>query len=264
MAWANLKIRRKSAEQIEKMAASGKILASVFGEVRRMVAPGITTGEIDRRLEEMIRDAGCIPSFKGYHGFPAAACISVNEEVVHGIPGDRVLQEGDIVGIDIGLIHDQWHADSAETLPVGEVDAETDRLLRVTDECLWRGIAAIAPGKRLSVVGTAIEQLARDEGFAVVETLVGHGIGQQMHEDPQVPNYRCFNMPDPVMDEGLVIAIEPMINVGTKRVVTLPDGWTVVTADRKRSAHFEHTVAVTEDGPRVLTDRPRWTRRGEQ
>ncbi len=222
-----------------------------------MVEPGITTGEMDQRLESMIRDAGCIPSFKGYHGFPASACISVNEEVVHGIPGDRVLEEGDIVGIDIGLIHDGWHADSAETLPVGEVNEEAERLLRVTDECLWRGIEAIAAGKRLSVVGTAVEALARDEGFAVVETLVGHGIGQQMHEDPQVPNYRCFSMPDPVMDEGLVIAIEPMINVGTKRVVTLADGWTVVTADRKLSAHYEHTVAVTADGPRVLTDRPR-------
>lgn len=259
MSWANLKIRRKTPEQIEKMAASGKILADIFLEVRELVAPGVTTGEIDRQLEGMIRDAGCTPSFKGYHGFPASACISTNEEVVHGIPGDRVLQEGDIVGIDIGLIHDQWHADSAETMAVGEVDPEAARLLRVTDECLWRAIEAIEAGKRLSVIGTAIETLAGDEEFSVVETLVGHGIGQQMHEDPQVPNYRCYSMPDPVMDEGLVIAIEPMINAGTKRVVTLEDGWTVVTADRKLSAHFEHTVAVTAEGPRVLTDRPRRT-----
>ncbi|MBD3223022.1 type I methionyl aminopeptidase [bacterium] len=241
------------------MAASGKILADVFLEVRRLVEPGVTTGAIDQRLEEMIRDAGCVPSFKGYHGFPASACISTNEEVVHGIPGDRVLEEGDIVGIDIGLIHDGWHADSAETMAVGEVDPETARLLRVTDEALWQGIGEIGVGKRLSVIGTAIEALAREQDFAVVETLVGHGIGQKMHEDPQVPNYRCYSMPDPVMDEGLVIAIEPMINVGTKRVVTLEDGWTVVTADRKLSAHFEHTVAVTAEGPRVLTDRPRRT-----
>jgi len=261
--WSKLKIRRKSPEEIDKMAASGKILASVFLEVRELVRPGVTTGEIDRALEGLIRDAGCTPSFKGYHGFPASACISVNEEVVHGIPGDRVLAAGDIVGIDIGLIKDGWHADSAETMPVGEVDAEAARLLRVTEESLWRAIGAIAPGKRLSVIGIAVEDLARDEGFAVVETLVGHGIGQQMHEDPQVPNYRCFSMPDPVMDEGLVIAIEPMINQGTKRVVTLADGWTVVTADRKLSAHFEHTVAVTANGARVLTDRPRQTPQGE-
>jgi methionyl aminopeptidase len=188
----------------------------------------------------------------------------VNEEVVHGIPGDRVLEDGDVVGIDIGLIKDGWHADSAETLPVGEIGSEAARLLAVTEDSLWRAIGAIAPGKRLSVIGTAIETLAREEGFSVVETLVGHGIGQQMHEDPQVPNYRCFSMPDPVMEEGLVIAIEPMINVGTKRVVTLADGWTVVTADRKLSAHFEHTVAVTADGPRVLTDRPRRLSQGAQ
>ncbi len=246
------------------MAASGKILASVFMEMRPMLKPGVTTGTIDAALETMIRDAGCVPSFKGYHGFPATACISVNEEVVHGIPGDRVLQEGDIVGVDIGLIKDGWHSDSAETLTVGEVSGEAERLLRVTDDALWKGIAAVAPGKRLSVVGLAVEALARDEGFSVVETLVGHGIGQQMHEDPQVPNYRCFSMPDPVMEEGLVIAIEPMINEGTKRVVTLADGWTVVTADRKLSAHYEHTVAVTANGTRVLTDRPRRTAQREQ
>jgi len=246
------------------MAASGKILASVFMEVRKLVKPGVTTGAIDAALESMIQDVGCIPSFKGYHGFPASACISTNEEVVHGIPGNRVLEEGDIVGIDIGLIKDGWHADTAETMPVGEISSESARLLKVTDDCLWRAIASIGEGKRLSVIGTAVETLAREEGFSVVETLVGHGIGQQMHEDPQVPNYRCFSMPDPVMESGLVIAIEPMINVGTKRVVTLADGWTVVTADRKLSAHFEHTVALTATGPKILTDRPRWSAQGEQ
>ncbi len=264
MSWAKLKIRRKTSEQIDKMAASGKILASVFMEVRKLVKPGVTTGAIDAALETMIRDAGCVPSFKGYHGFPASACISTNEEVVHGIPGNRVLEEGDIVGIDIGLIKDGWHADTAETMPVGQISSESARLLKVTDECLWRAIASIGEGKRLSVIGTAVETLAREEGFSVVETLVGHGIGEQMHEDPQVPNYRCFSMPDPVMESGLVIAIEPMINVGTKRVVTLADGWTVVTADRKLSAHFEHTVALTATGPKILTDRPRWSAQGEQ
>lgn len=264
MSWASLKIRRKTPEQIDKMADSGKILASVFLELRRLIRPGVTTGDLDRRLEEMIRDAGCIPSFKGYHGFPATACISVNEEVVHGIPGDRVLREGDIVGVDIGLIKDGWHADTAETLPVGAVDAQAAKLLQVTEDALWQAIAAIAPGKRLSVIGTVIERLAAAEGFSVVETLVGHGIGEAMHEDPQVPNFRCFSMPDPIMEEGLVIAIEPMINVGTKRVVTLTDGWTVVTADRKLSAHFEHTVAVEAAGARVLTDRPRWRPQGAE
>lgn len=264
MSWAKLQIRHKTPEQIDKMAASGKLLAAIFMELRGRVRPGVTTGELDRWLEEMIRDAGCVPSFKGYQGFPAAACISVNEEVVHGIPGERVLVEGDIAGIDIGLIMDGWHADTAETMPVGEVTDQTRRLLAVTDEALWRAIGAIAPGKRLSVIGTAVEKLAGEAGFAVVETLVGHGIGQRMHEDPQVPNYRCFSMPDPVMEEGLVIAIEPMINAGTKRVMTLGDGWTVVTADRKLSAHFEHTVAVTANGPRVLTDRPRWALQGEK
>jgi methionyl aminopeptidase len=257
-----LKIRHKTPEQIDKMAASGKILAAVIMDLRERVRPGVTTGELDRWLESRIRDAGCIPSFKGYHGFPAAACISVNEEVVHGIPGERVLQDGDIVGIDLGLIKDGWHADSAETLAVGDIDAEATRLLQVTETALWEAIAAIAPGKRLSVIGATIEQLAAAAGFSVVESLVGHGIGQEMHEDPQVPNYRCFSMPDPLMEEGLVIAIEPMINAGTKRVVTLADGWTVVTADRKLSAHFEHTVAVTAAGPRVLTERPRRTSQG--
>ncbi len=248
-------IKLKSADQVDKMQASADILASVFLEVRKLVEPGVTTGELDSAIEAMIREAGCVPSFKGYHGFPASACISVNEEVVHGIPGERELREGDIVGIDIGLIRDGWHADSAETLPVGRIDDEAARLLRVTQECLERGIAAIEPGKRLSVVGTAVEEHARGNGFSVVESLVGHGIGRDLHEDPQVPNFRCYTMPDPVMEEGLVIAIEPMINAGTKRVVTARDEWTIVTADRGLSAHFEHTVAVTAEGPRVLTRR---------
>jgi methionyl aminopeptidase len=237
------------------MQASADILASVFLEVRKLVRPGVTTGELDGAIEAMIRDAGCVPSFKGYHGFPGSACISVNEEVVHGIPGDRELLTGDIVGIDIGLIKDGWHADSAETLPVGPLAEDAQRLLDVTRECLALGIAAIAPGKRISAIGTAVEDHAKAAGFSVVESLVGHGIGRDLHEDPQVPNFRCFTMPDPVMEEGLVIAIEPMINRGTKRVVTARDEWTILTADRELSAHFEHTVAVTADGSRVLTAR---------
>ncbi|MCB1184951.1 type I methionyl aminopeptidase [bacterium] len=237
------------------MQASAEILASVFLAIREMVVPGVTTGEIDEAIESRIREAGCVPSFKGYHGFPASACISVNEEVVHGIPGDRELLSGDIVGIDIGVLKDGWHADSAETLAVGEIDPEAARLLQVTRECLEKGIAAIAVGERISAIGSAIEKHARAEGFSVVESLVGHGIGRELHEDPQVPNFRAFNHPDPVMEEGLVIAIEPMINAGTKRVVTARDDWTILTADRRLSAHFEHTVAVLADGPRILTRR---------
>lgn len=255
MSFSKQKIKLKSADQVDKMQASAEILASVFLEIRKLVRPGVTTGDLDGAIEAIIREAGCVPSFKGYHGFPASACISVNEEVVHGIPGKRALLDGDIVGIDIGLIRDGWHADSAETIPVGHVRPEALKLLQVTEECLRLGIAAIEPGQRISAIGIAVEKHARDNGFAVVETLVGHGIGRNLHEDPQVPNFRCYTMPDPVMEEGLVIAIEPMINQGTKRVITARDEWTILTADRKLSAHFEHTVAVTADGPRVLTRR---------
>ncbi|MCP4290900.1 MAG: type I methionyl aminopeptidase [bacterium] len=246
----------KTPDQVDKMQASAEILASVFINIRKMVKPGITTGAIDEAIETHIREAGCIPSFKGYHGFPGSACISINEEVVHGIPGERVLTEGDIVGIDVGVIKDGWHSDSAETLPVGLVDPEAVKLMKTTEECLTKAIAAMEPGKRLSVIGSAVEDHAKANGYSVVETLVGHGIGRDLHEDPQVPNFRCYTMPDPIMEPGLVIAIEPMINGGTKRVITARDEWTILTQDRKLSAHFEHTVALLADGVRVLTRRP--------
>jgi len=248
-------INLKSAREIEKMQASADVLVAVFKELKGIIRPGVTTGEVDAAAEKMIADAGCRPSFKGYNGFPGTCCISVNEQVVHGIPGGRELAEGDIVGVDCGVIRDGWHSDSAETFAVGEVAAGTQRLLDVTRECLDRAVAAVKPGARISDIGTAVETHARAQGFSVVESLVGHGIGRQLHEDPQVPNYRSFSTPDPVMEEGLVIAIEPMINAGGKRVVTLPDQWTIVTADRELSAHFEHTVAVVADGARVLTRR---------
>ena len=255
MSWTKQNIKLKTPEQIAKMQSGADVLVDVFRMVRDLVQPGKTTQSIDEAIEKMIRDVGCIPSFKGYNGFPASACISVNEEVVHGIPSARELKEGDIVGIDIGLIKDGWHADSAETFAVGTIAPAADRLLQVTQECLDLAIAQVATGQRLSVVGTAVEQHARRNGFSVVESLVGHGIGRNLHEDPQVPNYRCFTTPDPVMETGLVIAIEPMINEGTKQVVTTEDQWTVVTADRRLSAHFEHTVAVTDSGALVLTRR---------
>lgn len=255
MSFRKQKISLKSAEQVDKMQASADILTSVFLEVRQLVRPGVTTGELDEAIEAHIRDAGGIPSFKGYHGFPGSACISVNEEVVHGIPGGRELLDGDIIGIDVGVILDGWHSDSAETLPVGEISDEAVKLLKTTEECLTRAIAAVAPGKRLSVVGSAIEDHAKAQGFSVVETLVGHGIGRELHEDPQVPNFRCYTMPDPLLEEGMVLAIEPMINCGTKRVITARDEWTILTQDRRYSAHFEHTVAIIKDGARVLTQR---------
>lgn len=256
MSFRKQKILLKSADQVDKMQASAEVLSSVFVQMRELVRPGVTTGTIDEAIETLIRDAGCIPSFKGYHGFPGSACISVNEEVVHGIPGERVLIEGDTVGIDVGVIKDGWHSDSAETLPVGSIDAEALKLLKTTEECLNLAIAAIEPGKRLSVIGSAIEDHAHANGYSIVEDLVGHGIGRNLHEDPQVPNFRCFTMPDPVMEVGLVLAIEPMINDGTKRVITAKDEWTILTQDRRLSAHYEHTVAIMSDGVRVLTRRP--------
>jgi len=187
VSWSKQRIKLKTPEQIEKMAASAETLVAVFRAVGDLVAAGKTTEELAAAVEAMIRDAGCIPSFKGYNGFPAAACISVNEEVVHGIPSARKLQEGDIVGIDIGLIKDGWHADSAETFAVGEISPEAKQLLRVTRECLELAIAAVQAGRRLSVIGTAVEEHAMGHGFSVVESLVGHGIGRDLHEDPQVP-----------------------------------------------------------------------------
>ena len=249
------RINLKTPAQVEKMEASARVLAGVFLTLREMVAPGVTTAEINAVAERVIIDAGCIPSFKGYNGFPATCCISVNEEVVHGIPGERVLDPGDIVGVDCGLIKDGWHSDSAETFAIGEVTEEAATLMRVTRECLDLAIEQVGPGKRVSDIGKAVEAHARAHGFAVVESLVGHGIGRALHEDPQVPNYRSFSLPDPVMEEGLVIAIEPMINAGVKDVKTLDDQWTIVTADRRLSAHYEHTVAVTAQGAKVLTAR---------
>jgi methionyl aminopeptidase len=249
------KIRLKAPEEIDKMAASAAVLVQVFKELKGMVAPGVTTLELDARAEAMIRDAGGIPSFKGYNGFPATCCISVNDEVVHGIPANRKLLAGEIVGIDCGLILDGWHSDSAETFAVGEISVEAEKLLRVTRECLELGIEQLWPGKRISDIGIAVSGHAHKHGFSVVESLVGHGIGRDLHEEPQVPNYRSFASPDPELVAGMVLAVEPMINAGTKKVTTDDDQWTIRTADNSYSAHFEHTIAVTTDGPRVLTER---------
>lgn len=242
----------KSPAEIDVMRQNGAILKTCLDKAAEMVKVGVKKRDIDSAIEEMILKAGAKPAFKGFHGYPASTCISVNEEVVHGMPSDRVLEEGDICGVDIGVLKDGYYADAARTFPVGKVSHEAQKLLDVTREALEHGIAQAQKGHRLSDISHAIESYARKQGLAVVKTLVGHGIGQRMHEEPQVPN---FGPPDqgPELEEGLTIAIEPMLNVGTADVFTKDDGWTVVTADGSLSAHFEDTVAITAAGPEILT-----------
>jgi len=242
----------KSNDQIETMRANGSILKECFEFARDFIRPGKTRNEIDLAVEDIIVSRGATPAFKGFQGFPASTCISVNDEVVHGIPDDRRLEEGDIVGLDIGVLKDGFYADAARTYPVGEVSKDAQRLLRVTSEALEKGIEQARPGNRLTDISHAVESHARRNGLSVVRTLVGHGIGRQMHEEPQVPN---FGPPaqGPELQEGIVIAIEPMLNLGTADVFTMEDGWTIVTVDHKLSAHFEDTVAITKDGPSILT-----------
>lgn len=242
----------KSPQQIAQMKEAGLIVWQVHQELAKAIRPGVTTRELDELAERLIRAAGGIPTFKGYRGYPASICASVNEEVVHGIPSDRKLREGDIVAIDLGVTYKGWVGDSAYTHPVGQIDPETARLLDVTRVALEKGIAECYPGKRLGDVGHAIQAYVEANGFNVVRDFVGHGVGAQMHEDPQVPNYGPPGTRD-LLRPGMVIAIEPMVNAGTWQVRVKRDQWTVVTADRKNSAHFEHTVAITEDGPVILT-----------
>jgi len=245
-------IALKSAREIEIMRRSGKITSSVLATLLRSVKAGMTLREVDRMAERGIREQGGIPTFKGYHGFPASICASVNEVVVHGIPGDRVLREGDILSIDIGTTFEGYVSDSAATIAIGTASEAAQRLMRVTQESLMLGIAKMQSGNRLSDIGHAVQQHAEQHGYGVVRALVGHGVGKQMHEEPQVPNWGEAGK-GIVMRPGLVIAIEPMITEGVFDVETLKDGWTVVTADGKLAAHFEHTVALTDDGPRILT-----------
>jgi methionyl aminopeptidase len=244
----------KTPEEIAAIGRAGAILAALFEAIRPEVRAGRTTGDLDRFAEDFITShSGATPAFKGLYGFPASLCISVNHEVVHGIPSaTRVLEEGDTVSVDGGVRLDGWYADAAVTLPVGQVDAQTEKLLRVTQEALKAGISQAVSGNRLGDIGHAVQSSAESAGFSVVRDLVGHGIGRDPHEEPQVPN---FGKPGKglVLQEGMVLAIEPMVNAGLPGVRTLADRWTVVTVDRKRSAHFEHTVAVTAAGPRVLT-----------
>ena len=242
----------KSQREIEAMRRSGKVTARTLAMLVREAAPGMTTRELDRLAEKSIREQGGIPTFKGYGGYPASICTSVNDQVVHGIPGDHVLRDGDILSIDIGTTLDRYVSDSAVTIPIGSVSESATRLMRVTQECLMLGIAAMQKGNRLSDIGHAVQQHAEAHGFGVVRDLVGHGIGTKMHEEPQVPNYGPAGE-GIVLRPGLCLAVEPMITEGTHHVNTLSDKWTVVTADGKLAAHFEHTVALTDDGPRILT-----------
>ena len=237
------------------MRAAGRLVGQVLTALAAKVAPGVTTADLDTIAEGLIVDAGAIPAFKGYHGYPATICASVNDEVIHGIPsGKRVLEAGDVVSIDVGASLGGYYGDSAVTLPVGLVSEEAARLLRVTDESLYKAIDTVKPGGRISDIGHAVQKHVEAHGFSVVREFVGHGIGQAMHEDPQVPNYGEPGR-GPRLAEGMVLAIEPMVNAGKAAVKVLSDGWTAITRDRSLSAHFEHTVAVTADGPWILTAR---------
>lgn len=245
-------ITLKKNDEIEKMRESGRIVAGALARAAEAVRPGLTTGELDALVEEYIRSKGAEPSFKGYSGYPASICASVNDQVVHGIPGDRILRDGDIISIDVGALKDGFHGDSAVTLPVGDIGPEVRRLLDVTRGALGLGIEQARPGNRLSDISHAIQREVEANGFSVVRKLVGHGIGRRMHEEPQIPNYGKPGRGVELKD-GMVLAIEPMVNAGGYDVRVLEDDWTVVTADHTLSAHFEHTVAVRESGPDVLT-----------
>jgi methionyl aminopeptidase len=246
----------KSAEEIAKMRRAGRVVAGTIDRVVAAVRPGITTADLDAVAESYIDEQGAIPSFKGYKGFPASICVSINEEVVHGIPSPRrVLAESDVVSLDFGAIWEGFHADSALTMFVGDPpSAEAEKLVRATEEALEAGISQIVPGARLSDVGAAVQQVAEGAGFSVVREYVGHGIGRSLHEDPQIPNYGEPGR-GPLIKPGLVVAVEPMVNIGGWETRVLADDWTVVTEDGSISAHFEHTIAVTEDGREVLTAR---------
>ena len=242
----------KSRRELEAMERAGAIVGSTLALLKRSVEPGMTTGDLNRIAEKNIRSQGAVPAFLGYQGFPATICASVNEEIVHGIPGKRVLQNGDVVKVDVGATIDGFIGDAAVSIPVGEIDDTTQQLLDDTRASLYAGIAAAQPGNRIGDIGAAVESYALERGYGVVRQFVGHGIGRFLHEDPQVPNYG-----EPgkgiLLRPGMCICIEPMLNMGTEATKILDDDWTVVTADGALSAHFEHTLAITKDGPKILT-----------
>lgn len=245
----------KSAAELDTMRGAGRIVARVLARMAEMAQPGTPLHELDSEAEAIIRDAGAVPLFKGYRGYPNTVCASINEQVVHGIPGARRLAEGDIVSIDVGAGLDGLAGDAARTLAVGRISDEARRLLAVCRAALDKGIEQVVADGRLSAVSRAIQTHAESNGYSVVRTYTGHGIGRSMHEEPQIPNFvsPVYRVHDPVLKAGMTLAIEPMVNIGTHRVKTLKDGWTVVTDDGSLSAHFEDTVAVTEGGPEILT-----------
>ena len=242
----------KTEQEIGYMRDAGRIVGQTLAVIKKAISPGITTQELDHIAEQFIRRAGGVPAFKGYCGFPASICSSINEQVVHGIPGPRQLKDGDVISIDIGVKLNRYYGDAAITVPVGEVDAEILKLLSVTEQALNKGIEQAIKGNRLSDISHAVQLHAEAYGYGVVRDYVGHGIGQRMHEDPQIPNYGPPGR-GPLLKSGMTLAIEPMINCGTPDVEVLADDWTVVTVDRKISAHFEHTVAITDGEPEILT-----------
>lgn len=242
----------RTPAEIEQMRRAGSLVGQVLEKLREHVAPGVSTRELDAIAENMIRSRGGVPSFKGYRGYPASICASVNNEIIHGIPGDRMLVDGDIVSIDCGAMLGGYHGDAAMTFPVGDVSAEAEKLMTVTREALNAGIAMARLKMRLGDIGNAIQRHVEANGFSVVRDFVGHGIGRHMHEDPQIPNFGPAGM-GMRLRTGMVLAIEPMVNAGGHEVVVMDDGWTACTRDGSLSAHFEHTVAITDDGPEVLT-----------
>jgi methionyl aminopeptidase len=248
-------IELKTPREIATMRRAGRIVAGTLALIEQRAAPGVSTGELDRAAEEFIESKGATPSFKGYRGFPATICASLNEEIVHGIPGKRKLTAGDLLKVDCGAIVDGYHADAAVTIAVGELDDEPRRLMQVTESALKAGIAAVRAGAHVSDISRAVQSCAKGAGFSVVTEYTGHGVGRALHEDPKVPNYvtRGRWMSDPELKVGCTLAIEPMINAGTHRTRVENNGWTVVTRDGGLSAHFEHTVAVEEHGPVILT-----------
>ncbi|MGG6294394.1 type I methionyl aminopeptidase [Leptolyngbya sp. AN02str] len=245
----------KSAEEIAIMRQSAKIVATVLKEISELVEPGMTTADLDAHAEKRIREMGATPSFKGYHGFPGSICASINNEVVHGIPGRKQIHQGDVLKVDTGAYFDGFHGDSCITIAVGQVTDEAARLIQVAEEALYKGIEQVKAGNTLMDIAAAIEDHVKPSGFTIVEDYTGHGVGRNLHEEPSVFNYRTFELPNVKLRAGMTLAIEPIVNMGSKITRTLSDRWTVVTVDRKLSAQFEHTVLVTETGYEILTDR---------
>lgn len=239
-------------EEISSIKKSNQIVAKILAELRRMIAPGVQTKELDEHAELRVKEMNAIPAFKGYRGYPASLCTSVNEEIVHGIPSSRRLREGDIISIDFGVLYEGYYGDAAVTYPVGEISPKAKKLIRVAEETFYKGLEQMKPGKRISDISSAIQSYVESQGFSVIRSFVGHGIGLSLHEEPQVPN---FGPPGrgPKIRAGMVLAIEPMIAMGDWDVEILDDNWTAITKDRSLSAHYEHTVAVTEKGPEILS-----------